>query len=501
MGNDSNVFDSLLCEELLAEVIRRVEDGVDQKSVSLVCKRWLMIQRRAKKRLGLCVPSDSSLSDFLSSIHDLLCQHSQIVSLVLIAREVHINAEMLDVVLDAISSSCKFLRVLQFSVGPITGVGLRRLAIGCPGLVSLDLTFMQVRNLHILLEFKSLRELYLRGSVDGDRDDLEDEPFQLLRIEKLALEGVTGASYGLGWLWRSCPGLVKLELFNCEGIVDTDSSSFVQCLPSLKELHLRRCRSIAGRILILVAEYCAGLTVLTFHDGGATEGLHHVIRRCQKLEVLDLRLPLDLRNEDLVAIAQNCFSLKSLRLHSCWLPTGSGMRWLAAHIKSDVEELVLVRCRAVAHDSGTLYAIGQRLKCLKSLDLSDNDHLSDNELVAMLASCQNLLQLKLCRCHRLTDKAMYFISQRSSMLESIEVTNCYEITSLGICSLLSGCPSLRKVGVEKSKITNATKRLAITKGVTFSENCPLAGEGINSMFHEPRIIRYAHSRRASLNSN
>lgn len=474
--DSGDLLNSLLCDELLAEILCKIPDNLDQRSLSQVCKRWLLVHRFSKTRLGLCIPGDASFSSSCSSILSLLEQHPNVTFLSLISEGSSVNAEVLAIVVKAVALFCKSLRQLHFTAGPTPFSGLQELAKGCPYLTSLELYHLPTRCLPILGNFKALRELCLIDCLEDAVNDLLGTSYGSLQLERLCLVGMRSSACSLKWLWCSCRQLKRLELLGCEGIGDTDTSSFVHSLPSLREIQLRRCRSIAGAVLILISEHCPDLRSLTLHDGGDTEGLHHVLRRCQALQVIDLRLPLDLSNEDLVEIAQSCRSLRSLRLHSCWLATGAGMRSLASLLSSKLEELVLVRCRAVVQDSGTLYALAQNLRSLKDIDLSDNEYLADKELVAMLASCDNLFRLKLWRCCRLTDRVIDFISQRCPVLESIDIRNCDGISTKAVNNLLLGCGHLKKLGIELNKLTDTAREMALAKGITFmGTSCATGG--------------------------
>lgn len=465
--DNRDMLNSLLCDELLGEILGRLQESCHCKNISLVCRRWLAVQRRVKTNLGLCIPEGTSISCFGSPVRLLLRQYSHISSLSVVSDQLHSDDTlMLDYILDAIGEGCKFLKELRFEVGPVSSHGLQALARGSTQLTSLELVGLSSKYFSSLRDFKSLRELSLvLFGCDSDEGFEENPDIGILPLEKLCLSGVWAGYQGLGWIWRNCPKLQKLELFNCEGIGDSDSPSFAETLSGLQELHLRRCRTIANGLLIRVAENCKGLRKLVFYDGGNTEGLHHVVRQCKSLEVLDLRLPLDLSNEDLAVIAENCTSLRSLRLHSCWLATGRGIKLLGLNMKFCLEELVLVRCRAIVQEPGTLTTLGLHLKCLKRLDLSDNDHLPVKELGVMLASCKSLLSLRFFRCRGLTDMLVVSIVQRCQLIESIDIRKCDGITAEAVSALVLDCPKLRQLGVEDHKITEATRKLASSKKI------------------------------------
>ncbi|KAJ7552548.1 hypothetical protein O6H91_06G060000 [Diphasiastrum complanatum] len=442
-----------------------------------------MVEGKAKQNLGLCVPGGGSFLSFCSSIQNLVRRYSQITSLSLMMEGEDQNPELLEQVLVAVGSCSHFLRHFRFLAAKATLGGLQALARGCPDISSLHLMCLDPNHMPFLSNFRALRELSLVGCLASEKTNWGDVPAGELALEKLCLEGISPSNSGLGWLWLNCRKLHRLELFNCEGIGDTDTVALMQCLASVQELQLRRCRVIANLILRMVATSCRALKVLIFQDGGDTNGLHHVIRSCTSLEVLELRLPLDLFNEDLAIIAQNGVSLRSLRLHSCWMATGAGIKLLGTQLRSNLEDLALIRCRAIVQDPGTLTCLGQHLKSLRSLNLSDNDLLVDKELVAMLASsCQRLLHLKLRRCRKLTDKAMEYIGRNCQLLRSLVILCCDNITSTGLMSLLTGCQSLTRIWVEKGKLTDAVQNVASKRRVLLPASEPSTSDYQNYTF-------------------
>ncbi|KAF9613330.1 hypothetical protein IFM89_006840 [Coptis chinensis] len=213
-----------------------------------------------------------------------------------------------------------------------------------------------------------------------------------LPLECLSVSGLGVGDCGLGWLWRSCTKLKRLELRSCEGIGDGNSfTSFIKCLKALQELEIRTCRTIVDRILLLLAEHCNSLNSLLLYDGGSREGPHQFISRSRSnIQKLDLRLPLDLENNHLLAVAENIRGLISLRLQSC-LVTSEGLKTIGSTVSVALEELALINCDVVKREPGLLTTLGQNLKGLKKLDLSYNETLVDMEFVSMVVSCRGEL--------------------------------------------------------------------------------------------------------------
>eukprot|EP00250_Pteridium_aquilinum_P002978 c13276_g1_i1 orf=149-1744(+) len=518
-GRDGrDMLNFALCDELLAEILSRVCDPVDHKSVSLVSKRWQRVQRHAKCKLGLCIPSDAtSAATFCVVVPSLLAQHPYITCLSIKSKS-HVRAEhLVALVVTAIAASCKHLKQLYFTAGPINATGLEELSTGCPYLSSLELLQPASAScLPALCKLTSLKMLSLRGhdteaicssedapvytdAICSSEDapvytdaicSSEDAPvytddtadaknlsiYGPLHITKLSLINIRSCtSCNLRWLWRSCDRLQNVELFSCDGVGDMATmSQFADAMSSLQELKLYRCRGIAGEVLTLASKHALGLKALTVHDGADTEGLRLVLQRCRGLEVLDLRLPLDLSREDLMDIGRHGKCLRSLRLHSCWMATGADMQSLASNINSGLEELVLIRCRAIFQDPGTLASIGQSLSNLKSIDLSENEYLTDKEVAAMLAACEGVRHLNLWKCCRLTDKVVDFIGQRCVHLESIDIRSCGGISTKAVTNLLMACRRLKAIAIEPSRLSTAARRLSFAnKRITLIESsCP-----------------------------
>lgn len=286
-----------------------------------------------------------------------------------------------------------------------------------------------------------------------------------LGLESLSLSGIRADDWDVGWLWRSCKKLKKLQLRSCEGIGDGGSfSSFVRCLRGIREVELRTCRSIVDGVLFKLAENCDTLTSLLVYDGGSKDGLLRFFSQCRcKLQKLDLRLPLDLKNDHLLAVAVNFTSLSSLRLQSCCLVSGEGLKALGIAMRSGLEELALINCDVVEREPGLLATLGQSLRQLRKLDLSYNEMLLDKELISMLVSCNYLVDLRLRGCKGLTNAAMVTMSKSCKRLENVDIMYCGGIQAEAIELFVINSPQLRKVQVEESKLSDVAKARASHK--------------------------------------
>ncbi|KAB2613978.1 F-box/LRR-repeat protein 4 [Pyrus ussuriensis x Pyrus communis] len=462
-------MDKELCDELLQEVFLRLPPSTSS-TVSLVSKRWLHLYRTSTTSLSLRLSPHPSTLPSLSSI---LSHYPFLSTLSLLLPPdpptVGKTTAFSDHLLLLVSSFCPKLHSLRFLAGPVSLSSLTSLSSSCTHLTSLCINLSRPLFLMWVLKFRSLKELSIRvcsgGGVDPNWEhgfSAEEDSAAELGLESLCLSGIGDDDRGFGWLWRSCRKLKKLQLKSCEGIGDGGSfSSFAMCLQGVQELELRTCRAIIDGVLLKVAENCDSLTSLLVYDGGSRDGLLRFFsrRRCN-LRKLDFRLPLDLNNDHLLAVAKNFRSISSIKLQSCCLVSGEGIKALAIAASSGLEELALVNCDVVEREPGLLATLGQNLRQLRKLDLSYNEMLADKEFVSMLVSCNNLVDLRLRGCGRLTYAAVVSIFKSCKHLESVDIMHCREIRADAIEFLVLSCPRLRQVQVEQSKVTDVAKTWA-----------------------------------------
>ncbi|XP_010251097.1 PREDICTED: F-box/LRR-repeat protein 4-like [Nelumbo nucifera] len=485
-------MDNLLCDELVQEIFQRLPPSTSS-AVPLVCKRWLFLHRISKSSLSVRLPTHPS---FVPSFSSLLSRYPRLTSLTVTPdhstplfsltpdaeAEAPSGASLFwDHHLLSVASNCRNLRHLRFLAGPVSPSALVSPSSSCKHLTSLSISSFRPFCFRWLTSFPSLKELsvvdcggansndFSTLKFDSDYDDgvpsSQPSSEMELPLEFLCLSGIGAGDRGMGWLWKSCTKLRRLQLRSCEGTGDGASfSSFVSCLPGLQELELRTCRTIADGVLLRLAEHGGSLNSLLLYDGGSRDGLHHFISRCScTLQRLDLRLPLDLDNDHLSAVAENFRCLVSLRLQSCCLVTGEGLKTLGTAVSSELEELALINCDVIEREPGLLTTLAQNLSELKKLDLSYNEMLVDKEFVSMLVSCKNLVDIKLRGCRRLTNATLVSMLKICKLLENLDILQCYGIGVEAVELFVLNSPRLRRVRVEESKLSAVAKVSASQK--------------------------------------
>ncbi|ESW12939.1 hypothetical protein PHAVU_008G154600 [Phaseolus vulgaris] len=451
-----------LYDELLQEIFQKLPPS-SSSSVALVCKRWLHLYRSSTTSLSLRLTPHSSLT--VASLSSFLSHHPFLSSLSLFLSP---PFSLSPHILSLISSSCSNLLALSLCPTPLSLCSLLSLSTSFPRLTSLCITLPRPLFLSWVPSFPCLKQLSIslspdQGNPGGVNSGEESQDFDVeLGLESLCVVGIRSDDWGLGWLWRRCTKLKKLKLQSCQGI-GGPYSSFVKCLHGVHEIELRTCRSVVYGVLLELVEHCHFLNFLLVHDGGSREGLQQFLTRCRsKVCKFDLRLPLDLNNGHLLAMAANFNKLTSLRLQSCCLVTGQGLKALAGAC-GGLEELALVNCDVVERESGLLATLGQHLRQLRKLDLSHNEMLLDKEFVSMLVSCIRLIDLRVRGCKGLTSVAVVSMLRSCKHLQNVDIMHCFGIDSHAIELFIKNSSRLRRMEVEGSKLSDAAKISASTK--------------------------------------
>ncbi|XP_020575842.1 F-box protein At1g47056 [Phalaenopsis equestris] len=489
-------MDGLLCDELLYEIIQRLPPS-SFAAVFLVCKRWLSAIRACTTNLSLSIPhlSLQHLSLPSPSLSKILSHYPNLSSLTILSNPFDdhgADALLLSVAAAPCASRLIQLRFVSLT-SPVSSSALLSSSASLKNLTNLRLSIIFPLSFSWLSSFPSIKSLSfvffpksptVLGACDVEGEDSVDlaEDYKnssivTLPLERLSISGVRAGDLGMSWIWQRCGNLRRLRLRACEGTGDgTSSPYFTLCLASLLVLELRGCRAIADRVLLRAADHCHDLTSLLIYDGGSSDALHYFIsRRAASLNTIDLRLPLDLHNDHLSAIASvgksNSPCLTTLRLQSCCLVTGDGLRAVGrAESGKAIEELALVNCDVLEREPGLLSFLGQSLPRLRRLDLSYNETLGDKELVAMLSSCASLVDIKLRGCSCLTDSLVVWLIECGRLrLEIADLSRCPGISVHGIEIFILNSSILSCVSVENEKISEIAMAMASRRKIQIGD--------------------------------
>nr|XP_011460427.1 PREDICTED: F-box/LRR-repeat protein 4-like isoform X3 [Fragaria vesca subsp. vesca] len=318
----SGYINSMLNDDLLAEILNKVDRKEDRKSFSEVCKQWLRVERLT--RTSLRIRGHMFPLDLLTKFPNLVDFRT---TRELTKKRKRQNKKSwyyppTDPRLEFIAKTCPKLETFMASLydtrqvqgdGHLGTKGLRALGIGCPKLSSLmfwgnqvvgnagvDALFQSGHNLKSL----HLKDIYL----------ISDHAFRAIGSSSISILELTRCrnvtDVGLGFLANGSTSktLKKLILKRCEGITDTGMQHLVN-MRSLEHLELACLKHVT--------------------DIGGT-----AISTIQTLRELKLCKLWKLSERTVVALAENCRNLEVLALYRIWLHepvTGASIHSFSRH--------------------------------------------------------------------------------------------------------------------------------------------------------------------------
>ncbi|PPD95141.1 hypothetical protein GOBAR_DD07830 [Gossypium barbadense] len=348
-------------------------------------------------------------------------------------------ARITDKSLEAVGSHCKNLETLSLDSEFISNKGILAIAQGCP----------------------------------------------LLKVLKLQCINVTDRA--LMAVGASCLSLEMLALYSFQQFTDEGLRSIGKGCKKLKNLTLSDCNFLGDRGLEAIATGCTELTHLEVngcHNIG-TIGLESVGKSCPRLTELALLYCQRVGNFALTEVGRGCKYLQALHLVDCSsigdedhlqysqrLPKSKEASYQEIHFSTRVRDEALI---AVGHgcplkylnvsgcnqigDAG-IVAVARGCPNLTYLDVSVLQNLRDIALTELGEGCPLLKDIVLSHCHQITDIGLSHLVKNCQMLESCHMVYCPSITAAGVATVVSSCPNIKKVLVEKWKVSPRTKRRA-----------------------------------------
>ena len=86
--------------------------------------------------------------------------------------------------------------------------------------------------------------------------------------------------------------------------------------------------------------------------------------------------------------------------------------------------------------------------------------LGDTAMVELGEGCPLLRDIVLSHCRRITDVGLSHLVNKCTLLETCHMVYCPGITAAGVATVITSCSNMKKVLVEKWKVSPRTKRRA-----------------------------------------
>ncbi|KAL3835500.1 hypothetical protein ACJIZ3_010236 [Penstemon smallii] len=447
-----------LPDQVVWDIMGRINRIVDKNSVSLTCKRLHEMDNEQRKSIRVGCGLNPANEALIS-----LCNRFQNLEKVEISYSgwmSKLGKQLDDNGLRILSISCPLLKDLTLSYCTfITDSGLSRLAF-CSHLSALKLIFTPRISgcgiLSVVVGCKNLALLHLNRCLNVISMEWLEYLGKLETLEDLCIKNCRAIGEGdlikLGQSWRKLkhlqfevdPNYRYMKVYD-RLAVDQWQKQYIPC-DSMIELKLVNGIISPGRGLACVLGKCKNLEKIQLDMcvGVRDSDIIDLARQSSKLRSISLRVPSDfslpllmnnpirLTDECLVALAENCAQLSSVRLSfsdgefpSFSSFTQHGILNLVQ--KCPIRELALDHVYSF-NDFG-MEALCSA-ECLEVLELIRCQEVTD-EGIQLVAQFPRLYVLKLSKCLGVTDDGLKPLVG-SHKLKLLAVDDCPQISERGI---------------------------------------------------------------------
>lgn len=396
-----DLINVILSDDLLLNILSRIEKPVERQLCSVVCKRWLWLLSatcRAIRVLRVAV------------IPSLLLRYANVTSL-----DCSSCVQISDSDVRAIASTYRSqLRHLDISNNKrITEMSLQTVGEFCEGL-------------------------------------------QSLRLQKIPLPDVAMMAVA------QCRNLQVLMLTKCREISDVGLSCIAAGCKNLLDLSLKWCVGVTDKGIVMLVANCLQLRTLDLSDTRVTGIGLQAVAQLPALHFLNLAQCSFVDNSALAALQTGCSSLMGLDLTGCTRINETGALNFI-RVATQLEQLIVSHCHQLA-DATLLYLSklpSLRVLKVERCSITNSGLLEaraaseileeicfkrcpvmDCGVQSFITGCGNLLHLDLTCCQSISDSTLFVLAENCRFLETLLLENCLGITAAGLASVASGCPNL-----------------------------------------------------------
>lgn len=327
-------------------------------------------------------------------------------------------------------TALKSLPLQRFNLSQchLTDAGIENFLTSSLALEELNLSFCQsLTNAGIDKIFEKcprLRALHLNQCPLLTDEAIKQ--FKSSQLEILYLKGcklLTGE--GIKELIKNCPKLKVLDLSLCEKLEDRDVEELFNTTGNtLQELHLN------------------------WSDRLTDVAAHHIANNCSKLKSLQMTRWSHLTDKGLNEITQKCLDLQALVLNGCQELKGEGLK-----MSNELKSLSLSECNHI--EEGNIQKLIQSCPGLRSLDLEFCYQLTDKGIQNIVSECSHLQSLNLSRCTNLGQEGMKGIMDYCYHLQTLNIAGCSNVTIQSLRELIDRCPHLKTLSLKSCpQLTN-----------------------------------------------
>ncbi|KAL2945110.1 DNA repair protein rhp7 [Bienertia sinuspersici] len=228
----------------------------------------------------------------------------------------------------------------------------------------------------------------------------------------------------------------------------------------LFELRLADCSWLEERVFEKSFEACdtSNLTVLQLDlcghclsDISLQKAL--VSKNLSALTTISLKGACRISDVGLAALVSSTPALRSLNLSHCSLLTDVGIDSIANSLGSNLQELYLDECDDL--NAMRMLPMLQRMRSLDVLSLRGLLSVSDKFIREfILTNGENMKELVLDGCEKLTDSSLKFIAETCSQLRVLDLSNLGKLSDIGLALLTNGCCKLQDLKLRRCRFSD-----------------------------------------------
>ncbi|CAD6252661.1 unnamed protein product [Miscanthus lutarioriparius] len=522
-GSSAGAGVESLSLDLLAHALAGVRDPRDRKSCRLASRAFARAEaasRRAARVLRReALPRALRTFPALSSLDLSACAGLDDASL----------AAALPVPGSSAEPPGLLLPVRRVRLARASGVGwrgLEALVAACPRLEAVDLSHCVAAGDREMaaLAAAGLRELVMDKCLGVTDVGLAKVAVGCPGLQSLNVKWCREISdIGVKLLAKKCPELRSVDISYLK--VTNESLRSLSTLEKLEDIAMVSCLFIDDdglqmlsmcNSLQAIGSTCKNLVEIGLSkcNGVTDDGIVSLVAHCCDLRTIDVTCCHLLTNDALAAIAENCRKIECLRLESCPFISEKGLEPIAT-LCSHLKEIDLTDCRindaALQHlascsellilklglcssisDEGLVY-ISSNCGKLVELDLYRCSAITDDGLAAVASGCKKIRMLNLCYCTQITDAGLKHVSALEE-LTNLELRCLRRITGIGITSIAIGCTSLIELDLKRCYSVDDAGLWALSR---YSQNlrqltisyCQVTGLGLCHLLGSLRCLQ------------
>ncbi|KAK2974973.1 hypothetical protein RJ640_009132 [Escallonia rubra] len=202
------------------------------------------------------------------------------------------------------------------------------------------------------------------------------------------------------------------------------------------------------------------------------------------LTTISLKGACRLSDVGLGSLLSSAPALRSINLSQCSLLTSDGINRLADSLGSVLRELYLDDCQSI--DAMLIFHALSKMENLEVLSLVGLQTVCDDFVSQFLALCgDNIKELVLAECSKLTDSSLKVIAKSCSGLRAIDLSNLAKLTDLTLGYLANGCQAIQMLKMCRNAFSDeAIAAFLETSGEPLTE---LSLNNVNKVGHNTAI--------------